>query len=272
VHVSISVIIPTYNYGRFITSALCSIFLQDYRPLEVIVIDDGSTDSTPDTLVKVSDWLLDQKNKYPEWYNGIEFRVFHQDNAGPAAARNAGLQIATGEYIAFLDADDVFPVGRLSNLVQILEENPSADMVFGLVQPVPDGADILNLELPDCVEPNHIIKHKEFNWEDHAVQGPNRMMGVYSGLYRCQIVSKIGYFDASLRYYEDVDWLVRAELFKCSMLFTDQIVLYHRKHEQSMTADAQGMIKGHLKYIRKLRSTNQVMPESFKRRWNFLKP
>jgi glycosyltransferase involved in cell wall biosynthesis len=169
--------------------------------------------------MKVTDWLLDQKNKYPEWYNGIEFRVLYQDNAGPAAARNAGLQIATGKYIAFLDADDVFPVGRLSHLVQILEENPSADMVFGLVQPVPDGADILNLELPDGVEPNHIIKHKEFNWGDHAVQGPNRMMGVHSGVYRSQIVSKIGYLDASLRYYEDVDWLVRAELFKCSMLF-----------------------------------------------------
>lgn len=266
---SISVIIPTYNYGRYITSALCSVFLQDYRPLEVIVIDDGSTDSTPDALKKASDWLLDQKNKHPELYSGIELKVLLQDNAGPAAARNAGLQIATGNFIAFLDADDVFPVDRLTHMVRILEENSSADMVFGLVQPVPDGVDILNLELADCVDANDNSLPKEFNCMDYAVQGPNLMMGVHSGVYRSQSVSEIGYFDASLRYYEDVDWLVRAELLECSMLFTDQVVLYHRKHEQSMTADAQGMIKGHLKYIRKLRSTNQVMPESFKRRWNF---
>jgi glycosyltransferase involved in cell wall biosynthesis len=269
--VSISVIIPTYNYGRFITSALCSVFLQDYRPLEVIVIDDGSTDSTPDTLEKVSDWLLDQKTKHSERYSGIELKVLKQDNAGPAAARNTGLQVASGNFIAFLDADDVFPVDRLTHMVRILEENSSADMVFGFVQPVPDGADILNLELADCDGDVHIIKPKEFNRKDYAVQGPNLMMGVHSGVYRSQIVTNIGYFDSSLRYYEDVDWLVRAEMLECSMLFTDQVVLYHRKHEHSMTADAQGMIKGHLKYIRKLRSTNQVMPESFKRRWNFSK-
>jgi glycosyltransferase involved in cell wall biosynthesis len=268
---SISIIIPTYNYGRFITSALNSVFLQDYRPLEVIVIDDGSTDSTPDILRKATDWLLVQKNKYPEWYSGIELKVFQQDNAGPSAARNAGLQIATGNFIAFLDADDVFPAGRLTHMVRILDENSSIDMVFGLVQPVPDGADILNVDLADGVDANDNSQPKEFNWVDHDVQGPNRMLGIHSGVYRSQIVSKIGFFDESLRYYEDIDWLIRAERAECSMLFIDGVVLYHRKHEQSMTADAQGMIKGHLQYIRKLRTTNQIMPESFKRKWNFSK-
>ncbi len=268
---SISVIIPTYNYARFITSALCSVFLQDYRPLEIIVIDDGSTDSTPNTLEKVSDWLLEQKNRYPERYSGIELKVLQQDNAGPAAARNAGLRIATGHFIAFLDADDLFPAGRLTHMVRILEENTSVDMVLGLIQPVPDGAETLSLDLNDFSDKSQISKPKTFNSEESAVQEPFRMMGVHSGVYRSQSVSEIGYFDESLRYYEDVDWLVRAEQLECSLLFTDQIVLYHRKHEQSMTADAQGMIKGHLKYIRKLRGTNQVMPESFKRRWNFSK-
>jgi hypothetical protein len=148
------------------------------------------------------------------------------------------------------------------------KKTTSVDMVFGLVQPVPDGTDILNVDLADGVDANDNSQPKEFNWVDHGFQGPNRMMGVHSGVYRSQIVSKIGLFDASLRYYEDIDWLVRAERSECRTLFTDQVVLYHRKHEQSMTADSQGMIKGHLQYIRKLRTTKQIIPDSFTKRWN----
>jgi len=88
----ISVIIPTYNHCRFLVSAIDSALSQTLKPSEVIVVDDGSTDETSNLL---------------NAYEG-KIRVVRQKNQGVAAARNRGAEIATGEYLAFLDADDLW--------------------------------------------------------------------------------------------------------------------------------------------------------------------
>ena len=87
---NVSAIIPTYNHERFIGEAVDSVLAQTLLPLEVIVIDDGSTDDTAEVLARYGDRI----------------RVIRQDNAGVAAARNAGIAAARGEYLAFLDSDD----------------------------------------------------------------------------------------------------------------------------------------------------------------------
>ena len=94
----ISCIVPVFNGERYLAEALDSILAQTWRPLEVIVVDDGSTDGTAHIAAGY----------------GAEVSYIHQANAGPAAARNRGLDAARGEFIAFLDADDLWHKDKLS--------------------------------------------------------------------------------------------------------------------------------------------------------------
>jgi glycosyltransferase involved in cell wall biosynthesis len=103
----VSIIIPTYNYGRFLAKALESCFEQTYKALEIIVIDDGSTDNTREIL---------------EGY-GTRVSYVRQENSGVSVARNKGLEIATGEFITFLDADDYMPEDAIQTRVNALLKN-----------------------------------------------------------------------------------------------------------------------------------------------------
>ncbi len=111
----ISVIIPVYNGELYIQEAIESVFKQNYTPLEIIVIDDGSTDQTARVIKQLV---------------GSVTYVF-QPNAGPAAARNRGLAIAQGEIIAFLDADDIWTDNKLDLQISYLLTHPECDLVMG---------------------------------------------------------------------------------------------------------------------------------------------
>jgi hypothetical protein len=105
---SVSVVIPLYNKGRYIERALTSVFAQTCPPLEIIVVDDGSTDDGPERVQKLNDQRI---------------FLISQENKGPGAARNAGLQIAGGKYVAFLDADDEWLPGFLERGLSMLEDD-----------------------------------------------------------------------------------------------------------------------------------------------------
>src|SRR5437868_12130431 len=109
----ISVVIPLYNKERFIARALQSVFAQTFRDLEVIVIDDGSTDRSLEVVARFSDPRL---------------RVIRQANAGPGAARNRGARESTSEFIAFLDADDELLPEFLEQNLSNLKANPRCTM------------------------------------------------------------------------------------------------------------------------------------------------
>jgi glycosyltransferase involved in cell wall biosynthesis len=109
----VSVIIPCYNQGHFLAEAIQSVLDQDYPSKEIIVVNDGSTDET--RLVAA---------RFDKFITYIE-----QPNLGAASARNAGIRRAKGEYIAFLDADDVCLPGRLSLEADILEQQPEVGLV-----------------------------------------------------------------------------------------------------------------------------------------------
>jgi glycosyltransferase involved in cell wall biosynthesis len=111
----VSVIIPTYNYGRFVCEAVESVLNQTHPPHEVIVVDDGSTDDTAQVLKP---------------YSGTGRICYHrQENAGLSAARNAGLSKATGEVLALLDSDDVWHPKKLEYQVAYLESHPECGLV-----------------------------------------------------------------------------------------------------------------------------------------------
>jgi glycosyltransferase involved in cell wall biosynthesis len=109
----VSVVIPTYNAANVLTQAIDSALAQTYRPFEIIVIDDGSSDNTPDLLRAYGDRI----------------RSLRQDNSGVYAARNRGIRAARGRYIAFLDADDVWLPGKLQRQVEILDKQPEFPVI-----------------------------------------------------------------------------------------------------------------------------------------------
>lgn len=117
----VSVIIPTYNYGHLIADTIAAIQRQTYNNWEIIIVDDGSADQT-ETLVK----QLAEKEK--------RIRYFRQANAGPSAARNLALQEAKGDYIQYLDADDLIQPDKFSRQLNFLNENPAIDVVYGPVR------------------------------------------------------------------------------------------------------------------------------------------
>ena len=110
----VSVIIPTYNRAHLVTQALDSVWAQTHRPLECIVVDDGSTD---DTVSVVTDWKRDH------YGDSFSMQVLRQENQGAPAARNHGLEAATGEYVLFLDSDDLLTRDALAVLQQTLSES-----------------------------------------------------------------------------------------------------------------------------------------------------
>lgn len=117
-HSLITIIIPTYNYACFISEAIDSVLSQTYTHWECYIVDDGSTDNTSD--------VVDQ-------YTSIDTRIhfIRQENAGPAAARNNGIKHSNGEFIQFLDADDLIASDKIRQQLSFLESNPTVDIVYG---------------------------------------------------------------------------------------------------------------------------------------------
>ena len=111
----VSVIIPCYNGERFIDQSIASVYLQDYTPIELIVVDDGSTDRSAE---RIQAW----KERFAQ--KGDTLKYLYQTNQGQAAATNYGLKHVTGQYLTLLDADDVFLPGSLSKRMEFLEAHP----------------------------------------------------------------------------------------------------------------------------------------------------
>lgn len=113
----VSIIVPCYNYGRFLAEALESLLAQTYSNWECIIVNDGSTDNTEE----VSNQFVEKDTR---------FKYIYQSNSGVSSARNRTLQEARGEYIQLLDADDLLESEKLRLQVTLLEENPDVDLVF----------------------------------------------------------------------------------------------------------------------------------------------
>lgn len=197
----VSVVMPAFDEEAFIGEALASALAQTYRPVEVIVADDGSRDRTAAIA-----------ESYP-------VRVLRLPHRGPAAARNRGLLAATGEYWAILDADDVMPPDSVARQVAHLEEHPELDVVFGLTEA---------FVTPGEPRPSHFLAA----WEG----GPFRAHAT-AMLARRRALDRVGLFDETLRLGEDFDWLLRAADAELKIGHADHLVLRHRVHGINATSD-----------------------------------
>lgn len=115
----VSIVMPAYNAERYLKEAIASVLAQDHAAWELLVVNDGSTDGTAALL---------------EHYSDPRIRVFHQGNKGIGAARNRGLKEAQGNFICFLDADDLMPSRSLSARLEVMREHPGTDVVDGCAE------------------------------------------------------------------------------------------------------------------------------------------
>ncbi len=188
----VSVVIPVYNGERFLAGAIECVRGQD-MPVEIIVVNDGSTDGTARIAA------------------GFDVQYIEQKNAGPAAARNCGIQAARGEFVAFLDADDSWTPGALPLLYNRLQAT-HADIAHGCMQCV-------RME-NDC---------------EYPIGLPRRSTQVGSMLFRRSVFGRVGLFNETLRYSEDTDWCMRAADCGVSISIVDDVVLMYRIHALSTT-------------------------------------
>ena len=220
----ISAIIPTYNRARYLPRALKSLVEQDYRPIEAIVIDDGSKDNTADLIPEQKAIMASR---------GIELTYLKQVNGGPARARNAGLDLAKGQYIACLDSDDLWKPAFLSTMLRLLQKYPTAGMAFGGYLCI-DTEDRLTGERPTGLpsEPREaLLPHPFPGIMDYMPTGTPCIM------MRRSVIDDVGHFDINLHVGEDWDLWYRIGK-KYDFAYNLEGLTYCRDHPQNMVKDS----------------------------------
>jgi len=180
--------------------AIACVLSQNYPAIEIIVVDDGSKDNIDEAVASLP----------------VEVRYFKQENAGAAAARNRGIKDASGDMIAFLDVDDLWPENNLHVLVERLRQDSGLSVVHGHGQ---------------LMEFDTGSKRYEY------VGNPEESFPYYigAGLYRRQAFERVGLFDVELKFGEDTDWFNRAQHLKIGLLRLPEVTLLVRRHGQNMT-------------------------------------
>ena len=197
----ISVIIPVYNGAKFLPECVACVRGQKYHPIEIIIADDGSTDNTKAVASSLGEDII---YKY-------------QENRGPSAARNTGIRIAKGKFIAFLDVDDLWSDDKLVVQAGKLMADNSLDIVLGRIK---------YLDLPGAKKIDI-----EFESDDRTLS----FIHLGCALFKKTVFSRIGMFDESLRYAEDHDLFLRAREGKLKFVILEEIALIYRLHDMNMT-------------------------------------
>jgi len=212
--VQVSVIIPAYNGDRFLAEAINSVLQQTYSDYEIIVVDDGSTDSTAQVAQQY----------------GKEVRYFYQTNQGVAASRNLGLAAAMGDYIVFFDQDDVLLPHKLSDQAALLDRHQH----LGIVN---SGWQICQSDRQDVpqatVEPWQYIPH--LSSADLIIWKP-----VFLGamMFRRTWLERVGGFDTALEQTPDVDLVMRLAKIDCPAAWVEQVTVQYRQHEANASKNA----------------------------------
>jgi glycosyltransferase involved in cell wall biosynthesis len=198
---TVSCVIPTYNAARYLERALTSVFEQSRPPDEIIVVDDGSTDGTAGVLAAF----------------GPRLRALRQENAGPAAARNRGIEIAAGDLVCFQDADDEWHRDKLAKQLALLAARP---------------------EVGIC------ITHLRNVWAEH-LDGERLALGDHvfandppgyvfqTSLIRREVFERAGMLDETMRRAEDIEWFARARDVGVALEVLPDVLVYRHLHGQN---------------------------------------
>jgi len=227
----ISVIIPTYNHSRFIKEAIDSVLGQSYNDFELIVVDDGSTDDTKAIAISYGD-----KIKY-----------FYQGNKGRGAARNKGVSLASGEYIAFLDSDDIWFPEKLEKQMAYIKNNDFEGLLHSKVVIVDENKkqlakDTKNVELAY----NQIYK----DGYTYVNLLKSCCLFLSCAVFPRPLFKKTGLFNERYVLLEDFDFILR--LVKIAPIkLLDEKLVYYRKHGfNSFITDKKGVAQAYLEIFK----------------------
>lgn len=211
---NISVIIPTYNRGGYITTAIKSVLAQSYHNYEVIVVDDGSTDNTKEVL--------------QPYMNSIIY-IFQQ-NKGVSAARNAGLRASNGQYIMFLDSDDYIAERAINEQITALESAPDAGWAYSKVLVLDEQKNVLNTYPPKDILDRYGKYPEGYIFEELFIKHEN-FLPINAVVSRKTAIGN-QLFDENLVGYEDWDFWVRlAANYKAK--FIDEVLAFVIRHSNS---------------------------------------
>ncbi len=193
----VSVIIPLYNHEKFVENAIQSVLTQSYEDLELIIINDGSTDKSEEVVRSIDDRRI---------------RYFSQTNLGAPNTINKGVQLARGEFVSILNSDDVYDINRIEECVRIFSEDPSFFAVFSHIECINEKGEYIKS-----------IRGREHVWSTHTAEtsfkadNPNMVLDLLAGNFlittsnlfcRKSVFDKIGYF-SNLRYAHDYEFFLR---------------------------------------------------------------
>lgn len=213
----ISVIIPVYNGERYLAEAIESVLAQTYHPMEILVIDDGSTDGTAGVADHFSP----------------DIKHFYQTNGGTGAARNRGIEEANGGFFAFLDADDIWVEDKLMRQMAEFHSDPSVDIVYGHVQqfysPELDESARQGIHLHSEIMPAHL---------------PSAM------LVKRESFLKVGFFETNWQVGQDVSWFMRVLEQDLNVVMLPEVVYKRRIHSMNKGITQREFMSDRLKQIK----------------------
>lgn len=213
----ISVIIPAYNAEKTILETIQSLQQQTFSDFELIVINDGSTDQTVELLSTIEDSRI---------------KIFSYENGGLPGARNRGIARATGEYVTFIDADDLWTPDKLELQLAALQQHPEAGVAYSWTAFINEKSEFLYVWEPLFYEGD---VYRQLLVKNFISSGSNILV-------RRQFIEKAGEFDSSLKSAEDWDYYLRLAA-QCAFVLVPKYQILYRRSSQSMTSKVDVMEK-----------------------------
>ena len=230
----VSVVIPTFNYGRYVGEAIASVLAQTHMDIELVVVDDGSTDNTAEVVGRFPDPRL---------------RYVRQENRGLAGARNTGIRESSAEYIGFLDSDDSWLPRRLERQLPLLEDDAVGHVCCGYFVK-DESAGTIVTRAPSPLRGDVL----------RTLAVENRIAGsATTSLIRRSLFDRIGLFDETLRACEDWDvWLRLARVTRFD--YVDEPLATIRLHSSNMMRETDRMESSMTRVIRRFYADTTLSP------------
>jgi glycosyltransferase involved in cell wall biosynthesis len=226
----IDVIIPAYNAAKYVAAAIESVLAQTYSDWRVLVVDDGSTDETAAVVAP----YVDRSQGKIEYIKRI--------NGGVSAARNTGILNSSAEYLAMLDADDIWLPCRLAESLKVIEARPQIGLTYGFISRIDQDGKFID------------------SWDRGQQHGEGQIapyiymkridLPTVTVMVRRKCIEEVGMFDESLRITEDRDLWYRISL-RYEVALVPKVLAYYRVSPNSITTDTNKMLKAQLQFIDK---------------------
>lgn len=239
--VVISVITPTYNRARFLPNAVASVLAQTHADLELIIVDDGSEDNTRNVL---KPFLADKRVRY-----------FHQENQGQSHARNLALKQATGDFIAFLDSDDVWAPDKLEKQLAVFRANPEVDIVHGDEAIINEQGSVISLQ-----------NMRRYSGRITRYLLADNSVSITTALVRRRCFDEMGGFDTSVGVADDYELWLRFSARYCYQ-YEPGIVASYRVMADQISSDKRRRYAANERIIQQFLARYGEVLSPGERRW-----